>query len=126
MADLGTKAIAAQGEKWLAETQADPLVGPKLEAIKTDVGRAFDAMIADNTLTRKDVEEFKSTMDLSMAGNQRAFIKILGALSKSRVEGRPVNLNGTGPSPNGQSPTGASPKPTAAQLMYPNLASSNQ
>lgn len=124
-ADIAVQAVIAQGEKWMTETKADPSVGPKLDTIKADIGRAFDAMIADNTLTRKDVEDFKQTMDLSMAGNQRAFIKTLGALAKSRIEGKPINPGRATPSEAGQNPNGAVSKPTPAQLMYPNLASSS-
>lgn len=118
-ADLGVKAVIAQGEKWMTETKADPDVGPKLESIKTDIGRAFDAMIAKNVITPKDRSEFLQAMDLSMVGSQRAFIKIFGALAKAQIEGKAVN--GAGPSPNGQQQTGQTTRPSAAAAMYPNL-----
>lgn len=104
----------------MAETQADPNVGPKLESIKADIGSAFNAMIAKGTITERDRSDFLTAMDLSMVGSQRAFIKIFGALAKSQIEGKAVN--GAGPSPNGQQPTGQTPRPSAAAAMYPKLA----
>lgn len=112
--------ISAQGERWLTELKADASVGSKIESIRTDIGRAFDSLIADGTITTKDIEEFKSAMDLSMVGNQRAFVKIIGALSASRVEGKSVT--GGGPSPHGQNPKGQAQRPSLASAMYPNLS----
>lgn len=123
-ADVGVKAVIAQGEKWMAETRADPDVGPKLETIKTDIGRAFDAMIAKGTITTKDRADFMQSMDLSMVGSQRAFIKILGAMAKSHIEGKAVS--GTGPSPNGQDKSGTVAPQSLASMMYPNLPTSTR
>jgi hypothetical protein len=58
-------------------------------------------------------------MNLSMAGNNRGFIKAFWAMSKSVVEGKPVTAGN--PSPNGQTRTGTTSRPSLAQAMYPNL-----
>jgi hypothetical protein len=123
-ADIGRKAIEAQGEKWMTETKADPVIGSRLETIKVNIGQAFDKLVADGKLTRSDVDQWKFAMDLSMVGNQRAFIKVSDAMALAVIEGKVVT--GTGPSPNGQHPSGTTPKPTAAQAMYPHLPSSNR
>jgi hypothetical protein len=54
-----------------------------------------------------------------MAGNNRGFIKAFWAMSKSVVEGKPVTAGN--PSPNGQTRTGTTSRPSLAQAMYPNL-----
>lgn len=113
----------AQGEKWMTETKADPAVGPKLESIKADIGSAFNAMIAKGTITERDRTEFMQSMDLSMVGSQRAFIKIFGAMAKAQIEGKAVN--GGGPSAEGQQPNGKTAPPSLAAAMYPNLPRQN-
>jgi hypothetical protein len=122
-ADVGAKAIVAQGEKWMTETKADPDVGPKLDQIKADIGSAFNAMIAKGTITERDRTEFMQSMDLSMVGSQRAFIKIFGAMAKAHVEGKAVS--GTGPSAEGQHPNGKAAPLSIAAAMYPNLPRQN-
>lgn len=107
----------------MTETKADPAVGPKLESIKADIGSAFNAMIAKGTITERDRTEFMQSMDLSMVGSQRAFIKIFGAMAKAQIEGKAVN--GGGPSAEGQQPNGKTAPPSLAAAMYPNLPRQN-
>jgi hypothetical protein len=114
-ADLAIETVKAQREKWVAEVMRDPDLGPKLEAIKTDIGRAF-AAINDPALE----QSFKDAMNLTGAGDNPAFIKTFHKFAQKFIEGKPVS--GTGASPNGQTPTGQVQRPSAAQAMYPNLA----
>lgn len=123
-ADAAKATIAAMGEKWMGELKSDPDIGGKLDTVKADMGRAFDSMVADGSISRRDVDEFKFAMDLSMVGNNRAFAKVFNSLAKSRVEGKSVS--GTGPSTHGQNVKGVTPRPGLAAAMYPNLPSSSQ
>ena len=118
VADAGSKAVLAMREKWVGEVKSDPELGGKLDTIKADIGRAFDAL-GDTKL----VNEFKTAMDLTGAGDNPAFIRAFWKLSQKVIEGKPVN--GAGPSPHGQQPGGVAKRPSLASAMYPNL-STNQ
>lgn len=109
------KAFEAQQTEWQQAAQRDPEIGPKVKEIQQTLGRAFDTL--DNPAL---VREFKQVMDLTGAGDNPAFIKVLNAWAQQIIEGRPVR--GAGPSPLGMGKLGA--KPTAAQALYPNLPSS--
>ena len=113
--DAGAKAVTAMREQWVSEVKADAELGPKLDTIKTDIGRAFDAL-GDTKLTN----EFKSAMDLTGAGDHPAFIRAFWKLSQRLIEGKPVS--GGGPTANGQSPSGQVRRPSLASAMYPNLS----
>lgn len=114
--------IAEQGAKWETQLKADPDLGPRLETIKTDAGRAFAALAADPAIGPKVVEDFKFAMNSSMVGSNPAFVKIFDKLFAPLLEGKPVP--GGKPSPLGQSPSGRVTAPSAAAAMYPNLAAS--
>ena len=118
VADAGSQAVLAMREKWVSEVKSDPDLGGKLDTIKADIGRALDAL-GDAKL----VNEFKSAMDLTGAGDNPAFIKAFWKLSQKLIEGKPVG--GGGPSPHGQQSSGMAKKPSLASAMYPNL-SNNQ
>jgi hypothetical protein len=118
-ADTGSKAVLAMREKWVTEVKTDPELGGKLDTIKADIGRAFDAL-GDSKL----VTEFKTAMDLTGAGDNPAFIKAFWKLSQKLIEGKSVIPGG--PSPLGQSPGGKAERPSLASAMYPNLARTNQ
>ena len=119
IADTGAKAVLAMREKWVSEVKSDPEMGSKLDVIKADIGRAYD-VLGDAKL----VQDFKTAMDLTGAGDNPAFIKALWKLSQKVIEGKPVV--GGGPSPHGQTAGGQSQRPSIAQAMYPNLARTNQ
>ena len=119
VADTGTKAVMAMREKWVTEVKSDPEIGGKLDVVKADIARAYD-VLGDTKL----VQDFKSAMDLTGAGDNPAFIKAFWKLSQKIIEGKPAP--GGGPSPHGQTAGGNSPRPTIAQAMYPNLARTNQ
>jgi len=109
-----TKTVNTMREGWVNEVKADTEMGPKLDQIKADIGRAFDAL-GDTKL----VNEFKSAMDLTGAGDHPAFVRAFWKLSQRVIEGKPVS--GGGPSPNGQNSSGQVRRPSLASAMYPNL-----
>ena len=114
--DIGLATIKAMGEKWEAEAKADPYIGPNLDKIKVDVGRALDRL----EQARPGIKtRFANAMNMTMAGSNPAFIETFWELSKSIVEGTHVQAGG--PSPQGQSSNGQSQRPSIAQAMYPNL-----
>lgn len=113
-ADLHVQTVLAQREKWVGEVKADPDLGPKLAQVTADIGRAFDAL-GDAKL----VDGFKEAMNLTGVGDNPAFIKAFWKLAQKVNEGKPVS--GGGPSPNGQTPSGQTRRPSAAEAMYPQL-----
>ena len=102
-------------EQWVKEVKADPVIGPRLNEVKTIISRAIDT-VNDPKLAG----EFREAMDYTGAGNNPAFIRMFYKLSQMITEGK--HVSGNGPSPQGQSPKGQR-MPTAAQAMYPNLPS---
>lgn len=113
ISDAHLATVTAMRTAWQEATRSDPELGPRLETIKADLGRAYA------TLDPKLVADFKQTMDLTGVGDNPAFIKTFWKLAQSRVEGRPVA--GAGPAEPGQSPNGAYTRPTPAAAMYPHL-----
>lgn len=107
--------IKAQGEAWAAQVKADPDIGPKLDQIKVDLGRALDGL----NLDPKVRQGFSDGMNISMIGSNPDFIKVFWAMAKAVNEGTAVNPGG--PSKHGQVKPGDSTKPTLAQAMYPAL-----
>ena len=104
------------GEKWMAEAKADPQLGPHLDTARADIGRMFAVL---NQQDPALVPTFQREMNITMAGNNPAFIKTLWAMSKLVNEARYVS--GAGPAPTGQNPHGTTQRPTAAQAMYGHL-----
>lgn len=103
-------------EGWQNEVKADKEIGGILPKVKETIGRALDTIGSPEL-----VAEFKSAMNLTGAGDHPAFVKAFYKLASSVVEGK--HVSGTNPSPHGQSNTGTSERPSAAQAMYPNLKS---
>ena len=99
-------------EKWVAEVKADPLIGPKLNEVKTTIARAIDGLNDP-----KLAASFREAMDFTGAGNNPAFIKAFYKLAQMVTEGG--HVAGGGPSAAGQKRAGE--MPSAAQAMYPNL-----
>jgi len=97
---------------WVKEVKADPVIGHRLDEVKTTISRAIDGL-GDPKLAR----EFREAMDYTGAGNNPAFIRAFFKLSQAVTEGR--HVAGNGPSPAGQA-NKATP-PSAAAAMYPNL-----
>jgi hypothetical protein len=99
-------------EAWVKEVKADPVLGPRLNEVKTTISRAIDGL-NDPKLAR----DFREAMDYTGAGNNPAFIRAFWKLAQMVTEGG--HVAGSGPSPQGQRRQGETP--SAARAMYPNL-----
>jgi hypothetical protein len=99
-------------EKWVNEIKADPVIGHKLNEVKTTISRAIDGM-NDPKLAR----DFREAMDFTGAGNNPAFVRAFYKLAQMVTEG--AHVAGNGPSPASQRRTNE--VPSAARAMYPNL-----
>ena len=113
-------AYAATRTEWQAKTQADPDIKAAtsngktgLEAVKLDIGRAFDAL--GNTAL---VTDLRQAMDITGAGDHPAVVKALWKLSQFVTEGK--HVSGGGPSPAGQKGPNEAPA-SVARALYPNL-----
>src|SRR6266436_4471453 len=111
--EASSKAYEDMRADWQAKSKADAEIGPHMAKIKENVGRLYDA-IGDAKL----VGEFKSIMDLTGAGDNPAFIKVLNKLSSFVTEGR--HVTGTQPSKFGQQAPGTNERPSTAHALYPN------
>ncbi len=111
--EASSKAYDDMRAGWQTAAKADPEIGPKMTQIKENVGRLYDA-IADPKL----VGEFKQIMDLTGAGDNPAFIKVLNKLSSFVTEGR--HVTGAQPSKFGQQAPGTNERPSTAHALYPN------
>ena len=101
--------------QWREELKADKDIGGKLDQVKVEIGRAIDR------LPPTVREPFKEAMNLTGAGDHPAVIKAIHAFASLIGEG--THVTGNAPSEHGQSKTGVSNRPSAAQSMYPNLPS---
>lgn len=99
--------------EWRNQLKEDKDIGGKLDAVKVNIGRAFDRM------PEAVREPFKEAMNLTGAGDHPAVIKAMNYFAELVNEGTPVR--GDAPSPHGQSRTGVDTRPSAASAMYPNL-----
>ena len=99
--------------QWREELKADKDIGGKLDQVKVEIGRAIDR------LPPTVREPFKEAMNLTGAGDHPAVIKAIHAFASLIGEG--THVTGNAPSEHGQSKTGVSNRPSAAQSMYPNL-----
>jgi len=99
-------------DTWVKEVKADPVIGHRLNEVKTTISRAIDGL-GDPKLAR----DFREAMDYTGAGNNPHFIKAFFKLAQMVTEGR--HVSGNGPSPASQA--GQNRPATAAKAMYPNL-----
>jgi len=99
-------------EKWVKEVKADPVMGPRLNEVKTTISRAIDGL-GDPKLA----QSFREAMDFTGAGNNPAFIRTFWKLAQMVTEGG--HVAGGGPSAASQRRAGE--VPSAARAMYPNL-----
>ncbi len=111
--EASSKAYDDMRAAWQTAAKADAEIGPHMAKIKENVGRLYDA-IGDAKL----VADFKSIMDLTGAGDNPAFIKVLNKISSFVTEGK--HVSGAQPSKFGQSAPGTSERPSAAHALYPN------
>lgn len=114
--DTGFDALTTE---WKTKAEADPDIGSfdgaKALGLKTTIAKGLDAL-GDATLTK----DFKQIMNLTGAGNNPAFIKVLAKMAERFVEGKPTNTNNAKPSVPGQTAPDAAPK-SIASALYPNL-----
>jgi len=120
LAKAPTNAVETMRSDWRAKVTADPELakavnGDKtgLDAVKLDIGRAI------THLPPAEAAEFKAAMDLTGVGDHPAFVKAFWKLSQLITEGK--HVNGSNPSPAGQTAPGAASRPTAAKSLFPNL-----
>jgi hypothetical protein len=99
-------------EKWVKEVKNDPVMGPRLDEVKSTISKAIDGL-GDPKLA----QAFREAMDYTGAGNNPAFIRAFWKLAQKVTEGGYVS--GNGPSPAGQKREGQ--LGSAAKAMYPNL-----
>ena len=117
-ADTATQAIQQMGARWEAETRADPEMGPKLDQIKVEIGRAMES-----TLTPTEREAFQRSMNETMAGNNPAFVR---AFWKMAQKIGPAQHTSGNPAPPGQNPSGTpNARPSVASAMWPKLPSAS-
>lgn len=114
------KAYAEMTNTWLKEAQDHPDLRGKLgpgQEVNVRIARALESL-GDPKLAN----DFRSLMDLTGAGNNQAFIRVIDKLAQRAVEGTAVN--GRGPAP--VTEPGRSDRPTPAQALYPHLPSLNR
>jgi hypothetical protein len=107
-------------DSWRDAALKHPEIGNKIlpgGEINVRIARALDN-IGDPQLAK----DFRELMDLTGAGNNQAFIRVIDKLASRGVEG--THVAGTGPTKEGQRAPGEGPV-TAAKAMYPHLPSQN-
>ena len=107
------QAVETTRAKFVADTKADPVIGTRLEEVRTDINRALTHLPADV------VTQFKNALDFTGAGDHPGVIRAVYELSKLVNEGR--HITGAGPSAHGQQAAGKVTPPSAAAALYPNL-----
>lgn len=110
-ADL-SKAVDDMRADWQAKVKADPVLA-NVDAVKVELGRAKDKLPAQVRTA------FDEAMNLTGLGDHPAVVRGLFEFAKLVNEGTPVN--GSGPSPEGQT-NGRPARPTIAGALYPNLS----
>lgn len=103
---------------WKTEAEAHPDLKGKLgpgQEVNVRIAKLLDGM-NDPQLA----SDFRKVMDITMAGNHQAFIRVLDYAAKRLTEG--THVAGNGPTKAGQSRPGEAP-PTAAGALWPNLPS---
>lgn len=115
-----------QQKTWQEEIKSDPQLGPRLGEVKANFSKMLDSLTQVEgataeqvTAARKLVADFREAMDLTGAGNNPAFIRVMDALSKNFVEG--AHVRGNGPSAAGQNRPGTGERPSHAQAIYGHL-----
>lgn len=107
------KTVEDMRADWRNQVMNDRELGPKIDQVKIELGRAKDKMAP---AVRKS---FDDAMNLTGLGDHPGIVKGLYELSKLVNEG--THVNGGGPSAAGQSRDGAVSKPSIAGALYPNL-----
>jgi hypothetical protein len=114
------QAWKAMTDTWRDEAANHPDLKGKLgpgQEVNLRIARALESL-GDRQLTN----DFRALMDLTGAGNNQAFIRVINALASRAVEGTAVN--GRGPAE--VAVPGAATRPSPAQALYPHLPSANR
>lgn len=104
---------------WVKQAKALPGIGTELESggkVVVTIGKALD-QLGDPKLA----SDFRAAMNLTGAGDNPAFIRVVYAWAQQLTEGS--HVAGNGPSKVGQQAPGQTGRKTAAQEMYPTLPS---
>lgn len=109
-----TKAVDDMRAGWRDAVMADPDLGPKLDSVKVELGRAKDRMPAAVR------SAFDEALNLTGLGDHPAIVKGFFEMAKLVNEG--THVTGGSPSPEGQTAPGKSNRPSIAGALYPNLA----
>ena len=110
-------AIREAGQRWEAETKSDPELGPNLDKIKLDIGRALDI-----AMTPAERAKFVATVDQTALGFNPEMIRAFWKMAQRVSPG--THITGAGPSPEGQTAPGKSTRPSIASAIYGNLKAS--
>ncbi len=107
-------------DEWRSESESHPDLRGKLgpgQEVNVRIAKALDSL-GDAKLA----SDFRALMDLTGAGNNQAFIRVIDKFAQRLTEGG--HVAGNGPSREGQSRPGQAP-PTAAAALWPNLPSAS-
>ena len=107
------KSVEDMRAGWRDTVMKDPELGGKLDAVKTELGRAKDR------LPPAVRTAFDSALNETGMGDHPAIVRALYEFSKLVNEG--THVSGGAPSPLGQNSKGVAQRPTIAGALYPNL-----
>lgn len=110
--ELATKIDTMRAE-WRDAVMKDPAIGPKLDSVKVELGRAKDQLSPD---VRAKFDEAMNTTGL---GDHPAVVRALYEMAKLVNEGS--HVTGASPSPAGQRSPSQPARPSIAGALYPNL-----
>ena len=109
-----SKAVDDMRAGWRDAVMADPDLGPKIDSVKVELGRAKDRLPAAVRTA------FDEALNLTGLGDHPAIVKGFFEMAKLVNEG--THVTGGGPSAEGQTAPGKSNRPSIAGALYPNLA----
>jgi hypothetical protein len=115
------KAFKDLQDKWREEAMSHPDLKGKLgpgKEISVRIAKALNGL-NDPQLA----QDFRQAMDLTGAGNNPAFIRVIAKLASAVTEGS--HVAGNGPSPMGQSQPGQAER-SAAQTIWPSLPTTSR
>lgn len=113
-AKANQSAIESMREQWRSELKSDPDIGSKLDVVAAEIGKL---KVRLPEATRAAFDNFVNETGI---GDNPILAKVLYEFSKLVNEGS--HVSGSGPSPNGQTRSGETKRPSLAAAMYPNLS----
>ena len=117
----GETAVAQMRSEQLALINKDPALGPRVDAVKADIGKMLNALDdkGQRLIPEPLMTQFKADMDLTGSGDFHSIVKVLSILASQFTEG--THVSGRGPSTHGQTNSGRQERPSPAAAMYPTL-----